>query len=74
MSFIDSDLIITEDLSLSAAMQQMDKVRHKLLIITNSSNKVIGLITIGDIQRAIIAGNSLNAPVKQFVRNRGTMR
>ena len=69
MAISDSDLMVSEDISLSAAMQQMDKVRHKLLITTDSQNKVVGLITIGDIQRAIIAGNSLNISVKQFVRD-----
>lgn len=68
MTVDHKDLIITEETSLSAALKRMDKVRHKLLIIVNADKKVIGLITIGDIQRAIIAGNSLNSPVSTVVR------
>lgn len=68
MPIDQTDLIIPESLSLSSAMQQMDRIRHKLLIIVDRVYKFIGLITIGDIQRAIIAGNSLESPVSAFVR------
>lgn len=68
MAIKHDELVICENTSISSAMRQMDKVRHKLLIIASGSNEFIGLITIGDIQRAIIAGNSLESPVRAFVR------
>jgi dTDP-glucose pyrophosphorylase len=63
-----NNLIIDENTSLAQALEHMDKVRHKLLNVSNSEGKFAGLITIGDIQRAIISGNSLQSPVKNFIR------
>lgn len=53
--------------SLLSAIHQMDLTTHKLLIVTKKS-RYKGLISIGDIQRAIIKGVSLDSPIEPFFR------
>lgn len=47
----------------------MDHVRHKLLLVINEVNKYAGLLSIGDIQRAIIRNVNLSDPVSSIMRN-----
>lgn len=53
---------------ISLALKQMDEVKRKVLLVFDS-NDFIGLISIGDIQRAILKGISLKNPVKQVLRH-----
>lgn len=62
------DLKIQETMSISSALKTMDEVGHKLLIVVNSDDLFIGLISIGDIQRAIIANKSLDHAVTNIMR------
>src|SRR5690348_6665412 len=62
------ELIIPANATLAEAFKQMDKVGFKLLMITDPDNVFRGLVTIGDVQRAIIANSSLDAPVVNFIR------
>jgi dTDP-glucose pyrophosphorylase len=62
-------LLTAPDINLSAALKKMDEVGHKLLIIANESNSFLGLLSIGDIQRAIIADAALDSVGLNFVRN-----
>lgn len=64
---IDSNIIINKGTSLIEALQRMDEIRHKLLIICEGK-KFCGLITIGDIQRALLKKIDLNKTVDNFVR------
>lgn len=50
----------------------MDAIGHKLLIVTNSG-RYRGLISIGDIQRAIISGVSLDSEVEPILRRKTTV-
>ena len=61
-------LIICHDSTILSAIKQMDKIRHKLLIVTKDG-KYFNLLSIGDIQRAIIKGKELTIPVNQILRN-----
>ena len=61
-------LIVSPDTSLSAALRKMDEIGHKLLIIADEQLFFYGLLSIGDIQRAIIADAGLQSPAIQFVR------
>jgi dTDP-glucose pyrophosphorylase len=58
---------ITPDLLLIDALKKMDALDRKLLIVLNE-NKFVGLLSAGDIQRAIISGRDLNSPVKEVMR------
>lgn len=54
--------------SILNALKQMDEIKRKLLIVINNQT-YIGLLSIGDIQRAIIKGFDLNRPVEDIMRN-----
>jgi dTDP-glucose pyrophosphorylase len=60
-------LFIRPEDSILSALKKMDDVIAKLLIIIDNG-KLIGLISIGDIQRAIIRNNPLTTPVIEVVR------
>ncbi len=58
---------LTGDESILCALHKMDSVGRKLLIIIKNEN-FIGLLSIGDIQRAIIKNLPLTSPVKDIIR------
>lgn len=58
---------ISPEVSMLDAMKKMDELDCKLLIVMNN-NKFFGLISIGDIQRAILNNKSLDTPVREVVR------
>jgi dTDP-glucose pyrophosphorylase len=62
-----SRISITPDTSILSALKRMDEQTAKLLIVMQQ-NKFIGLLSIGDIQRAIIKNQSLEEPVKLILR------
>ena len=51
-----------------SAMRTMDSIKRKLLIVI-SNNKYVGLISIGDIQRAIIKDIPLTSSILTIMRN-----
>lgn len=55
--------------SILYALKQMDKCNRKLLLVF-SGGEYFGLVSIGDIQRAIIGNKSLDAPIKTILRDR----
>ena len=61
--FIDPDSPIID------ALKQMDQVGTKLLII-QKENSFINLISIGDLQRAIIKNTSLSSPISSVTRKK----
>ncbi|WP_300440111.1 nucleotidyltransferase family protein [Christiangramia sp.] len=50
-------------------MQHMDEVRSKLLFVCNN-NKFMSVLSIGDIQRAILSNHSLDAEINSILRDR----
>jgi dTDP-glucose pyrophosphorylase len=64
-----SQLIINPKTTLKQALTQMDDVGYKLLMIVDVNGFFKGLITIGDIQRAIIANKSLDELAVLFSRS-----
>ena len=52
-----------------AALKQMDAMKVKLLLVLDG-NKFCSLLSIGDIQRAIIANVSLESPVERILREK----
>lgn len=75
--------VITPNLSILDTMKRMDEVKVKMLFVFNEEH-FEGIITIGDIQRAIIKGHTMDTPItailskdKKYVRleeNREEMR
>lgn len=66
---IKKSLKITLKETLLAALQRMDENRCKLLLISNPDNEYHGLLSIGDIQRALLNNVSLDNSVEKILRN-----
>ncbi len=62
-----SEIIISDSTSLMNAMRKMDEIGRKLLIVVKDS-RFLSLISLGDIQRAIIKNIELNSPVSVISR------
>lgn len=63
----NNKLFIEADTSILSALKKMDSLDKKLLFIFEKGN-FIGLVSIGDIQRAIINNIDLSVPVKTILR------
>lgn len=61
-------LIIEPEKSIRSAMQLMDEVKSKLLLVCNN-NKFRSVLSIGDIQRAILSSHSLDAEINSILRD-----
>lgn len=61
------DICIASGSSILAALKQMDATRRKLLIVMDGE-KYLSVLSIGDIQRAIIKGESLDEPIVNILR------
>lgn len=55
--------------TLLAALQKMDELDKKLLIVFDEEDHFQGLVSIGDIQRAIINNRSVDTEVKEVLRD-----
>jgi len=64
---INSDIIISPNATLFEALTQMDKSDRKLLLVLDG-NKFLSLISIGDIQRAILRKITLETPINKVFR------
>lgn len=62
-------ICIDSKASILAALKQMDVSKHKLLIVTESDH-FFSMLSIGDIQRAIIRGVEMNCQVKEILRKK----
>lgn len=60
--------IVNGNLSLIHCLKKMNEVKHKSLLIFEGK-EFKSIITIGDIQRAIIKGHDLNTPIEEIVYN-----
>ena len=67
------NLCIHFDANLSEALKHMDAIRLKLLIVVKD-NKFYSLLSIGDIQRAILNDFDLSTPIYKTLRTRNKIR
>jgi len=58
---------ISSDAEIITALKQMDATFRRLLLVFENNN-FINLLSIGDIQRAIIRNKSFNTPIKKILR------
>ena len=63
---MNNNLIVTINETLLATLKKMDDIKRKLLIVKDDNGKYIDLISIGDIQRAIISGVDLTSPISMI--------
>ena len=66
---ITDDVFITRDFTLLETLKKMDKTGKRLCLIVEKG-KFFGLISIGDIQRAIINNLPLNTKIDKIKRNK----
>jgi dTDP-glucose pyrophosphorylase/CBS domain-containing protein len=64
----NDNLIITPFTSIRDSLKKMDSIRKKLLIVQDNE-EFIGLLSIGDIQRAIIKSINLDTVVEKILRS-----
>lgn len=62
-----TDISVSPNTTLKEALKLMDKTSYKVLMILEN-NIFNGLITIGDVQRTIIANKPLTTKVREFIR------
>ena len=62
-----TEIAIEKSTSIIAALKQMDEKKHKLLLVLDEG-LFYSLLSIGDIQRAIIANVPLESPVSKILR------
>lgn len=55
--------------TIQRALKLMDEYNRKLLIVIDDQQKYLGLLSIGDIQRAILNGIDLNSSIGMIMRN-----
>lgn len=65
---IVKEITLTGNESILFALKRMDVLERKLLIVVHE-NKFIGLLSIGDIQRAILKNINLESSIKEILRD-----
>ncbi len=60
-----SQNIIVEDASLKYALERLDKVSVKGLLVVDLEERLVAALTDGDVRRAILAGAALETPVSE---------
>lgn len=63
---IDSNIIIQTTATIIDALHQMDKVKLKILLAYRD-DKFVSILTIGDVQRAIIANPDMNITIESIL-------
>jgi dTDP-glucose pyrophosphorylase len=61
------NLFVNKDEAILSVLKKMDKTGRKLLIVTNEF-KFISIVSIGDIQRAIIKGCNISESIENILR------
>lgn len=60
---------VSERYTIKEVLEQFESYNNRVAIVTSGSNKVIGVVSQGDILRALSAGQNLYTPVNQIIKN-----
>lgn len=60
---------VSERYTIKEVLEQFESYNNRVAIVTSNSNKVIGVVSQGDILRALSAGQNLYTPVNQIIKN-----
>lgn len=66
---IIQNISISKNATILDALKRMDLIKRKLLIVTNDENLFCGLVSIGDIQRAIIKDINITEEIQKILRD-----
>ena len=61
-------LIISKEKPIKQTMVNLNKTSSKILLVVENNDKLIGIVTDGDLRRGIVNGLSLSAPVKKVMQ------
>ena len=64
---LKSNFILTENVTTEEAMRTITNNRRGSVIITNDKGKLVGVVSDGDIRRALIKGATLFTPISKVV-------
>ena len=59
--------ILPEDVTIQAAISNLDEVAIQIVLIANKENKLIGTLSDGDIRRGLLKGLHLGSPIKSII-------
>mgnify|MGYP006081140191 CR=1 FL=1 len=65
--------VISVNHTIISALKLMDEIKRKILFITEDNNKFIGVLSLGDLQRAIIKQKPLETKIKDILREHITI-
>lgn len=60
---------VKEQYTIKEVLEQFESYNNRVAIVTSISDKVIGVVSQGDILRALSAGQNLYTPVNQIIKN-----
>jgi len=60
-------ILVKPGISLKAALKQIDKSALQVLIIVDEEDKILGIVTDGDMRRAIIKGLDFKTPIQDIM-------
>ena len=61
---MNEELLITRDVSIKQSLRVLDKTAMKVLFVVDNGKKLVGSLTDGDIRRAILRGDQLDASIE----------
>ena len=62
--------LISPDSTVVEAMQRIDRNARGILFVTNEQQKLLGVVTDGDIRRWLIRTGELNTTALQYIKRR----
>lgn len=60
---------VNENYTIKEVLEQFENSNDRVAIVVNNSGKVIGVVSQGDILRALSAGTDLYVQINQIIRN-----
>ncbi len=60
---------VTERYTIKEVIEQFESYNNRVAVVVNNKDRVIGVVSQGDILRALSAGQSLYTPVNQIIRS-----
>lgn len=67
-----SKFLVKENVTINDALKKINKTGEKFLICVDKNNKFLGILSDGDLRRAILKKNSLKEKIKSFVNKKAT--
>jgi CBS domain-containing protein len=60
-------ILVKPDLSLKAAFKQIDNSALQVLVVVDEEDRILGIVTDGDMRRAIIKGLDFGTPIQEIM-------